>query len=119
MVSPPFDGGVALVEIWRTQLAAWRRPLPQPLEILGPLLPGRVGPVVDRDRQRHRVLRVVAKISVGEPQESLFRRARRSQQQQRQRDLHRHQDTMHASSLRAADDAPRARLCDTPEIRTR
>ena len=59
----------------------------EPLEILGALLPRPVSAVVDGDRQRHRVLRVVSEVGVRQPQEPLARRASRGQHQQRQRDL--------------------------------
>ena len=65
---------------------------------------------MDRDRQRHRVLRVVAEIGVHQPQEPLPRRAGDRQHQQRQRHLHRHHDAVRALPLDAAHDAPRARL---------
>ena len=92
---------------------------PKPLEVLGPLLPRLVGAVVDGDRQRHGVLRVVSEVGVRQPQESLARRAGRGQHQERQRDLDRDHDAMNLPALRAADHASSAGLRHAAEVRTR
>ena len=91
----------------------------EPLEVLGTLLPRLVGTVVDGDRQRHRVLRVVSEIRVRQSQESLSCRARRGQHQERQRDLDRDHHTMGPPALRAADHPSSAGLRHPAEVGAR
>ena len=120
VLSPPFEGGVAFVEIPADDHLRHRRERrPEPLEILRPLLPRLVGAVVDGNGQRHRVLRVVSEVGVRQPQESLARRAGRREHQERQRDLHRNHHAMHAPALHAANHAPSTGLRHAADIRTR